>query len=400
MKFKTQTSVLKEVVSSVSRVVNPRPSTPALTGLYLHASDGFLEVIGSDLDITIKSKIVVDVDVEGKCLVNSNKLSEIVRKLPEGEVVFSDVGSELKIETKSLDFTLRKLEDQDYPEAFLKKHEKDDQTQEVLVSELFDSLKNVGIASTPEGGRPVLTGVYFNNQDEKTELAATDSYRLATQQISNFPINDVGIISFKSLSEVIRLFENEEETLNINSNEKDLYFFNDKYFASLRKVEGTFPEYQNLFPKETLFTAEVDKKEILESLDRSTVVAEGYIPVTFIFENNEKLTITTLNKDVGGGNESLNIKILGVETGDINGFQMSFNPNFLIQGIEVLEGNNVYIRFSGNEKPVVVQGESENYKYLFNPSFKFITFYCGCLLTWDAYTKSWNFFLVFLYINP
>ena len=367
MKFKTQTSVLKEVVSSVSRVVNPRPSTPALTGLYLHASDGFLEVIGSDLDITIKSKIVVDVDVEGKCLVNSNKLSEIVRKLPEGEVVFSDVGSELKIETKSLDFTLRKLEDRDYPEAFLKKYEKDDQTQEVLVSELFDSLKNVGIASTPEGGRPVLTGVYFNNQDEKTELAATDSYRLATQQISNFPINDVGIISFKSLSEVIRLFENEEETLNINSNEKDLYFFNDKYFASLRKVEGTFPEYQNLFPKETLFTAEIDKKEILESLDRSTVVAEGYIPVTFIFENNEKLTITTLNKDVGGGNESLNIKILGVETGDINGFQMSFNPNFLIQGIEVLEGNKVYIRFSGNEKPVVVQGESENYKYLLMP---------------------------------
>ena len=367
MKFKTQTSVLKEVVSSVSRVVNPRPSTPALTGLYLHASDGFLEVIASDLDITIKSKIVVDVDVEGKCLVNSNKLSEIVRKLPEGEVVFSDVGSELKIETKSLDFTLRKLEDQDYPEAFLKKHEKDEQTQEVLVSELFDSLKNVGIASTPEGGRPVLTGVYFNNQDEKTELAATDSYRLATQQISNFPINDVGIISFKSLSEVIRLFENEEETLNINSNEKDLYFFNDKYFASLRKVEGTFPEYQNLFPKETLFTAEIDKKEILESLDRSTVVAEGYIPVTFIFENNEKLTITTLNKDVGGGNESLNIKILGVETGDINGFQMSFNPNFLIQGIEVLEGNKVYIRFSGNEKPVVVQGESENYKYLLMP---------------------------------
>ena len=352
MKFKTQTSVLKEVVSSVSRVVNPRPSTPALTGLYLHASDGFLEVIGSDLDITIKSKIVVDVDVEGKCLVNSNKLSEIVRKLPEGEVVFSDVGSELKIETKSLDFTLRKLEDQDYPEAFLKKHEKDEQTQEVLVSEF---------------GRPVLTGVYFNNQDEKTELAATDSYRLATQQISNFPINDVGIISFKSLSEVIRLFENEEETLNINSNEKDLYFFNEKYFASLRKVEGAFPEYQNLFPKETLFTAEIDKKEILESLDRSTVVAEGYIPVTFIFENNEKLTITTLNKDVGGGNESLNIKILGVETGDINGFQMSFNPNYLIQGIEVLEGNKVYIRFSGNEKPVVVQGESENYKYLLMP---------------------------------
>ena len=367
MKFKTKTKDIKEIIAAVSRVVNPRPSTPVLSGLYMRAGDGSVEIIGSDLDITIKSNIKVEVDVEGDCLVSSNKLSEIVRKLPEGDVVFSDVGSDLKIETTSLSFTLRKLENEEYPEAFLRSHEENENTQEVLVSELFDSIKNVGIASTPEGGRPVLTGVYFNNREEKTELAATDSYRLATQEISSFPIDDVGIISFRSLSEVIRLFENEESTLKINSNEKDLYFFNDKYFASLRKVEGSFPEYQNLFPKETLFTAEVNKNEILECLDRSTVVAEGYIPVTFIFENNDLLKITTLNKDVGGGNEELKVKILGVETGDIDGFQMSFNPSFLIQGIEVLEGNKAYFRFSGNEKPVVIQGDSENYKYLLMP---------------------------------
>ena len=134
-----------------------------------------------------------------------------------------------------------------------------------------------------------------------------------------------------------------------------------------RKVEGTFPQYENLFPKETLFTVEINKKEILESLDRATVVAEGYIPVTFVFENNDLLTITTLNKDVGGGKEEIGIKILGVETGEIKGFKASFNPNFLIQGIEVLEGNTVYMRFSGNEKPVVIQGDVENYKYLLMP---------------------------------
>ena len=367
MKFKTKTKELREAVSSVSRVVSPRPSTPAMSGLYIRVVEDFVELIGSDLDITIKSRVSVEVDLDGDCLVNSNKLSEIIRKLPEGEVVFSDVGSDLKIETETLDFTLRKLESKDYPEVFLNNHEENENTQEVKVSELFDSLKNVGIASTPEGGRPILTGIYFNNQGEKTELAATDSYRLATQEISNFPINDVGIVSYRSLSEVIKLFENEDEKLKINSNEKDIYFFNDKYFASLRKVEGTFPQYENLFPKETLFTVEINKKEILESLDRATVVAEGYIPVTFVFENNDLLTITTLNKDVGGGKEEIGIKIFGVETGDIKGFKASFNPNFLIQGIEVLEGNTVYMRFSGNEKPVVIQGDVENYKYLLMP---------------------------------
>ena len=89
--------------------------------------------------------------------------------------------------------------------------------------------------------------------------------------------------------------------------------------------------------------------------------------VTFVFEEDNLLKITSLNKDVGGGKEEIGVKILGVETGDIKGFRASFNPNFLIQGIEVLEGNTVYMRFSGNEKPVVIQGDVENYKYLLMP---------------------------------
>ena len=162
MKFKTKTKELREAVSSVSRVVSPRPSTPAMSGLYIRVVEGFVELIGSDLDITIKSRVSVEVGLDGDCLVNSNKLSEIIRKLPEGEVVFSDIGSDLKIETETLDFTLRKLESKDYPQVFLNNHEENQNTQEVKVSELFDSLKNVGIASTPEGGRPILTGIYFN----------------------------------------------------------------------------------------------------------------------------------------------------------------------------------------------------------------------------------------------
>ena len=95
------------------------------------------------------------------------------------------------------------------------------------------------------------------------------------------------------------------------------------------------PNGENLFPKETLFTIEVKKSEILESLDRATVVAEGFIPVKIVLSDNETLNITTVNKDIGGGNEEVSVKTLGVELGDISGFEMSFNPNYFMQGIEV-----------------------------------------------------------------
>ena len=127
------------------------------------------------------------------------------------------------------------------------------------------------------------------------------------------------------------------------------------------------PNGENLFPKETLFTIEVKKSEILESLDRATVVAEGFIPVKIVLSDSETLNITTVNKDIGGGNEEVSIKTLGVDVEDVSGFEMSFNPTYFMQGIEVLDGDTVYIRFSGNEKPVVIQGDVENYKYLLMP---------------------------------
>ena len=263
-------------------------------------------------------------------------------------------------------FELRKLDEKTYPEAILEENKKEN-AEEVETLELFESIKKVGIASSPEGGRPVLTGIYFNNKNNKTELVATDSYRLATHSLSEVPIKDIGIVSYRALNETIRVFEDTEGTIKINSNERELYFYNEKFSASLRKLEGSFPEYENLFPKETLFSIEVKKTEILESLDRATVVAEGFIPVKIILENNETLKITTVNKDIGGGNEEVAVKTLGVNLESISGFEMSFNPNYFMQGIEVLDGEMVYISFSGNEKPVVIQGEVENYKYLLMP---------------------------------
>jgi len=367
LKFKIKTEDLKNIVSTVSRIVDPRPASPALQGIYFRTDENFIEVIGSDLDIVIKAKSTAEIEVEGKALINARVLSDIVRKLPRGEVTVSDIGSELRVEQKKLNFTLRKLDDQAYPEALLQKNYDEKNSQSIEPNELFESLKKVGIAASPEGGRPILTGVYFNNANEKTELAATDSYRLATHDLTNFPIEDAGILSFRSLNETARIFEQTEEKIEINSTDRELHFYDNKFSASVRKLEGTFPDYKNLFPKENLFTIEVEKSDILEALDRATVVAEGFIPVKIEILNPETLKITTINKDIGGGNEEVSIKTLGLDIGDITGFTMSFNPNYLIQGIEVLDGKTVYLRFSGNEKPVVIQGEHETFKYLLMP---------------------------------
>ena len=104
MKFKTTSKEIKNFVLSVSRAIDIKPSNPALQGIYLRAENGLCELIGTDLDLVIKAKFPVEVLVDGESLINSRVFSEVVRKLPVGEVVFSDLGSEIKIETKKTEY--------------------------------------------------------------------------------------------------------------------------------------------------------------------------------------------------------------------------------------------------------------------------------------------------------
>ncbi len=98
MKFKTTTRELKKHISAVSRAVDMKPTTPALQGIYMKALGEFCEFVGSDLDLVIKSRLKMEVLVGGECLINARVLSDVVRKLPRGEVVFQILGSELRVE--------------------------------------------------------------------------------------------------------------------------------------------------------------------------------------------------------------------------------------------------------------------------------------------------------------
>ena len=145
MKFKTRTKDLKEVVLSVSRAVDVKPSTPSLQGLYIKVEDGSCEVIGSDLDLVIKAKLNVDSMVDGECLVNARVLSEVVRKMSSGEIVFSDLGNEVMIEAEKSEYKLRKLDHLTYPKVLLENSFEQEKSQ-TSIQFLFSSFFKIPVA--------------------------------------------------------------------------------------------------------------------------------------------------------------------------------------------------------------------------------------------------------------
>ena len=140
MKFKTSSKDLQILFSSVSRAVSLRPSIPSLQGVYLLTSEKELTLIGSDLDLVIKGKRPVEVDVEGECLINARIASEVIRKLPSGEVLVSDLGEELRIETESLSFNLRKLDEKQYPKELIEEKPLTKENSSFQKEEFFDAI--------------------------------------------------------------------------------------------------------------------------------------------------------------------------------------------------------------------------------------------------------------------
>ena len=235
-----------------------------------------------------------------------------------------------------------------------------------ITQELFEAINQVGVAAAQEGSTPVLTGILFDSKEGKTKLVATDSYRLASKELVDFPVKDLGVVSKKALSEVVRLFEERETKVGVVVREREVFFDDGVYQASLRKIEGDYPKHKDLFPKETVFSIETEKDKIMEALDRSSVVAEGYIPIKISF-SKDSLKITSINQDIGGGKEEVPCKFLGVDIKEVEKFEMSFNPTYLMEAISVLVGGRVYFRFSGNQKPLLIQGETDNYQHLLMP---------------------------------
>ena len=147
MRFKTTSKEIKEFVLSVSRAVDIKPPNPSLQGIYLRVADSFCELIGTDLDLVIKAKFPVEEMVEGESLINSRVFSEVVRKLPVGDVVFSDLGNEVKIETKKTEYKLRKLDHLTYPKSLLEDPYNTETSQKLKTFEVINVITNKSLSS-------------------------------------------------------------------------------------------------------------------------------------------------------------------------------------------------------------------------------------------------------------
>jgi DNA polymerase III subunit beta len=357
VRIRAQRDDLADVLSRANRAVGARSALPVLQGLLCEVSGSTLRVTGTDLDVTIRTAAEVEVMEEGRAVIPGRLLSEAVRKMPSGSVTVGASDTEVEIQGNGPRFSLRQLNADDFPVQ----EDVVPDGVEVDGEELAEAIAQVTTAASGDGARPILTGVLFESSDAGLRMVATDSYRLAKRDLKGVGLEGTGLIPARGLRELPRSIGAAKVTAQLR--DREAIFSSDKGLLRLRLIDGNFPKYQSLLPDSYPNQVLVEKDVLLDALGRVTLVAEDHIPVRLkLMDGGVEVTVT--RQDVGGESEHLP----GDYSGEEEEVAIAFNPRYLQDGVNVIQGDTVRIRVIDAFKPSVIDsGKDDDFLYLLMP---------------------------------
>ncbi len=359
MKFRCERDVLLDALSTAGRAVGARAGNVALSGLHLQLEGDRLRVTGSDLDLTISRELTVGGDTDGVAVIPSKLIADIVRALGPGAVDVVAESDEVQITAGRSEFSIRTIPADDFPRIDTPA------ANEVTLSseDLSDALKQVVKAASGDDSRPILTGVLLAAEGEGLRLVSTDSYRLAVRDLPGTSVLETDqsvLVPSRALAELTRAL-GEHETVALRLGERDASFEVGGTKVVTRLIEGEFPNYRGLIPDTYPNQLTVGRGELLDAVRRVRLMAQEATPIRLNM-NADGLELVAVTQDVGQAQEALDASYEG------EALTVAFNPDYLIDGIEVTPGEEITLQTVDPLKPAVMRGaESADFLYLLMP---------------------------------
>ena len=362
MKFRCERDTLADAIATAQRAVAARPGAlPVLSGLRVGLGSNGVELVGSDLELTIRVQAPANVEGEGSAVVPARLLSDIVRKLDAGQVAVEFGDEDAKIESGRANFALRTLPAADFPRL----PEVSGTGVRVESGALAEALRQVVPAASRDDARPILTGVLLTASGGGLRLVATDSYRLAVRDLQGvtqfLEEGQKVLVAGRGLSEVQRLLGDGE--IEVVLGEREVLFRVGTTEVTARLIEGDFPNYEQLIPSGYPNRLTVSRDVIHAAVERVRLVGQGRdtAPIRLAM-TSEGLELSAVAQDVGEAHEAVEAKYEG---GDLT---VAFNSQFLLEGIEAAGAPEIVIESIDPLKPAVLRAtDNSDFLYLLMP---------------------------------
>ena len=358
MKFSVNQQDLQKSLSYCQGVIEKRSTLPILSNVLLDVSGGNLTITATDLDLIFIHKISnVEILEEGKTTTSSSIMYDIVRKFSTGNKInFSNPSeNKLHLESEKSIFNLNCINASEFPLT----DENFNQNEFTVNSkELLKLLNKCKFSVSNDETRHYLSGIFFHQTqiDDKIFLtaAATDSHRMSISKIrlKNKIEFEPIILPKKTIFQLCSVLEDHEGDIKISNIKSKIKFeFNDSILIS-KLIDGKFPNYVQVIPKENQKKLEVDLKLFLNSVDRVASVSLDKKDGVKFNLSKDNLNLSVNNTNSGDGKENLSVKF-------DHDLEISFNSRYLIDVASQLEGNGIEIYLRDTSSPALIKDPSD-----------------------------------------
>ncbi len=350
---------LAQKLGIVARGVSSRTAVQILSGILLRSEGGQLHLAATDMELSLRASLPANVESEGSVVVQGKILVDLVRQLPGNDVVIEHGAEDgvLKITSGASRSQINTFAAADFPRL----PELDVQLHSLKAGAVLETIGRVRRAASRDESRPVLTGILVRFEPGKLVMAATDSYRLSVKETA---IEDQlpeleAIVPARALEELQRIAAG-AEMLELGVRENQVIFGADGVWLTTRRIDGQFPNYKQLLPDTFEHVVALNRLEVLDVVRRTSVLAQRNSPLRLRFAEGE-LVISSQTQDVGESRESLPIQYVGEP------LEIGFNAEFLRDGLDSVEGDEVTINLISPLRPGLLKGGNGDFWYLIMP---------------------------------
>lgn len=350
---------LAAALGVVARGLSSRGAVQVLGGIHLRAGEGRLTLASTDMEISLRASVEGEVSGDGSVVVPGKLLTDLVRLLPDKTVTLAHGEGEavLSVTSGSHSSRLNVFSAEDFPQL----PPIDVPLHTISAESLLATIEKVARASSRDESRPVLTGILVKFEGDRLTMAATDSYRLAVKETA---LGEAGpeldaIIPARALQELARIASG-SETVQLGVHENHVVLNAADVWLTSRRIDGQFPNYQQLLPETFEIELAVPREPLLEVIRRAGVLAQRNTPLRLRFGDGE-LRVTAQTQDVGEAEEALGVDYAG------DPLEIGFNPEFLREGLESIGSDVVHLKLINPLRPGLLSSPDESFWYLIMP---------------------------------
>lgn len=357
----TKTHLLQGVNISL-KAVPTRTTFPILECILIDATAGEIKFTTNNMELGIETRVEGSIIERGKIAIDAKIFSDIVRKLPDNEIIIeTDSNFNTVITCEKAKFNIAAKSGEDF--SYLPAVEKD---KFITLSQfgLKEIIRQTIFSISDNESKKVMTGELFEIKENRLKVVSLDGHRISIRSIEADGNNNAikAIIPGKSLIEISKILSSEiDDKVNMYFTPNHVLFEFDNTTVVSRLIEGEYFRIEQMISSDYDTKVVINKKEFLECIDRATLLIKEGDKKPIIINITDGIAELKVNTPLGSMNEDIDISKEGKD------IMIGFNPKFLIDALRVIDEEEISIYLVNSKAPAVIRDAEEKYIYLILP---------------------------------